>query len=121
MQVTDASTTNAAKLQTQAKRAQANADGVREPCQNRHLLVCKLLQQRPASFSDMASARRRTLLGLPVELDIRIPPGLVHQLERVYAGAVHVAVVLRDADVVQQECELQREPSRAQIPVSDLL
>jgi hypothetical protein len=39
----------------------------------------------------------------------------------VYAGAVHVAVVLRDADVVQQECELQREPSRAQIPVSDLL
>ena len=49
------------------------------------------------------TAGQRTALGQPVELDKVLDARLVEQLERVHAEARHVAVVQRDADVVEQE------------------
>jgi hypothetical protein len=49
----------------------------------------------------------RTLLGLPVELDKCLPTILSQHLEGVHAKARHGAVALGDADVIQQESQLQ--------------
>lgn len=48
-----------------------------------------------------------TTLGLPVELDQSLLANLVDHLEGVDTEALHVAVVEGDADVVQEEGELQ--------------
>ena len=47
----------------------------------------------------MVTSADEHLLGLPVELDVRLLARLADHLERVHAEAGHLAVVLRDASV----------------------
>ena len=60
----------------------------------------------PLDQTKERARRSLTALGLPVELDERLPAARRDELERVHAKALHVAVVERHADVVEQKREL---------------
>lgn len=73
--------------------------------------VCAAFRQTTSITPRAPSTKKRerdalTALGLPVELDERLPAARRDELERVHAKALHVAVVERHADVVEQEREL---------------